>query len=308
MTDQDAPMQPTPKKGSFSSPTCVTAPSAFPLTLDIASPIRVQSSPNIPTSPINRAPDGECSDASLPQPGLDADSSNRDACNDSSGTSFNKSTILNSLGYISESQPRLGCMSAQIWEESDEEIAQLEHHIDRDNLQLLYIMYRQRRTLFLLPCRAMVYQDGQQVARLADHWQIKLPMATTSLQYEANGASAPLSASALQKSLPSAFLCNVCLTAIAETESIARYLPLPSQHWEELIDAWMCHSDQEINQGMIDTQKQLDEHRGLQRGQGRVSDAMVVLHPSHLAKDAAVKNDVNHVSSELCRPIIPGLA
>jgi hypothetical protein len=316
MADQDAPMRTTPNKRSFPSPTSAAAQGVFPLALGIASPVRLDCSSSIPSSPINRASDGECADASLSHLGQDADSSNRDVCIDSSVTSLNKSDARHPLCYISESQPRLGSISAQLWDNSSldgDATFPLEHRLDGDNSQMLIILYHQARTSYLLPCQAMAHQEGQSVIRTLDHWQIKVQMAT-SLQREPNGASVPLSSSILQKQLPSAFLCNVCLSVVAETDTITRYLPLPSQHWEELIDAWMCHSDQEINQGMIDTQKKLDEHRGLQRGQGRVSDAVVVLHPSHLAKGAAVKNDSANVSvdssldsPDLIRRLAPSL-
>lgn len=33
------------------------------------------------------------------------------------------------------------------------------------------------------------------------------------------------------------------------------YKDLPSEHWQELVDAWMCHSDQKLHEGVIENAK-----------------------------------------------------
>ncbi|KDN43327.1 hypothetical protein K437DRAFT_274936 [Tilletiaria anomala UBC 951] len=41
--------------------------------------------------------------------------------------------------------------------------------------------------------------------------------------------------------------CKSCATTITSFTDACRCLPLPSEGWEELVDAWMCHDDQLLN-------------------------------------------------------------
>jgi len=36
---------------------------------------------------------------------------------------------------------------------------------------------------------------------------------------------------------------------------------LPSDHWEELVDAWMCHGDQRLNVSVTKGQRDFDAYR-----------------------------------------------
>ncbi|GAA5977640.1 hypothetical protein JCM11641_006885 [Rhodosporidiobolus odoratus] len=61
----------------------------------------------------------------------------------------------------------------------------------------------------------------------------------------------PLSTDDLRNTMPTSFACSTCDTQLADTSSIARYNALPSEHWAELLDAWMCHQDQELSADLI---------------------------------------------------------
>lgn len=189
------------------------------------------------------------------------------------------------LSYIAESQAQLGFVSVSLWMVMTPASDILSYQVDINNFQVLLVSHDGVSHSVALPCQVVEGQEGS-VARLQDHWQVKLQMEETLARargvMHARQAAAPLSASTLQDMRPSQFVCDSCLQTVAETRSITQYLPLPSQHWEELIDAWMCHTDQELSQGMIDTQKRLDEHRGLQAEQARVADSFIVIHPSQL--------------------------
>jgi hypothetical protein len=303
MSGQDAPLRPLSARRLVSSPSSATFPSS-PLYSKPSSPNRPRGAhthafTRLPSSPINRTSDGECAGPLISASDAKANSSNRGVCIDNDVIASKDIIKSGPLRYISESQPRLGIISTQFWHTSiglDDASMNLDYFIDQEHPQVLNIVHNQATKSYILPSPGLVSQDRQTVLKSQDHWQIKLQMAAT-LQRDSNEVPAPLSASSLQKDLPSGFLCNVCLKSVAYTKTITQYLPLPSQHWEELIDAWMCHSSQEINQGMIDTQKKLDEHRGLHQDQGRVSDAGIVFHASHLADGATFKEDTSSVSS-----------
>ncbi|GAA6062829.1 hypothetical protein JCM10212_002467 [Sporobolomyces blumeae] len=61
----------------------------------------------------------------------------------------------------------------------------------------------------------------------------------------------PLSTTELRQSMPVSFACAVCHTDLVDSASITRYNALPSEHWAELLDAWMCHPDQTLSQDLI---------------------------------------------------------
>lgn len=296
MANQDAPLRPLSAK-RFTSPPSSATTQAFSLASHTATPAQLYSASHIPSSPLHRTSDGECATSAVSY--SNADSSNRDVCIDYGMISTKESNKIQSLRYVSESQPRLGSISVQCWKvstEMDDSTMSLQYRICEDNPQVLTLVSNQATSSYLLPSPAMVTQDAQSAVRLQDHWQVKLQMAA-SIQRNAQEAPTPLSARILQKDLPTGFACNVCLKLVAETSTITQYRSLPSQHWEELVDAWMCHPTQEINQGMIDTQKKLDEHRGLQQDQVRVSDAGIIIHASHVATNAIVKEETSCVST-----------
>ncbi|GAA5966092.1 hypothetical protein JCM3765_002602 [Sporobolomyces pararoseus] len=61
----------------------------------------------------------------------------------------------------------------------------------------------------------------------------------------------PLSTSELRESMPVSFVCSNCHTELVDSSKIARYNALPSEHWAELLDAWMCHPDQTLSQDLV---------------------------------------------------------
>ncbi|KAJ7640786.1 HECT-like ubiquitin-conjugating enzyme-binding-domain-containing protein [Mycena polygramma] len=79
------------------------------------------------------------------------------------------------------------------------------------------------------------------------HYEIKLTTLPT------NGAAAEtystplLDATQLSTANPSTFICASCSLPLVQSSKIRVYNDLPSDHWEELVDAWMCHTDQKLN-------------------------------------------------------------
>jgi hypothetical protein len=56
-----------------------------------------------------------------------------------------------------------------------------------------------------------------------------------------------LGAPRLQSASPTSFTCASCSLPLVQASKITDYRDLPSEHWAELVDAWMCHSDQKLN-------------------------------------------------------------
>ncbi|PFH48710.1 hypothetical protein AMATHDRAFT_76589 [Amanita thiersii Skay4041] len=81
------------------------------------------------------------------------------------------------------------------------------------------------------------------------HFQIKFPSVPSSQPLESsNEHHLPLlDASQLMASTPSSFICASCSLPVVHSSNISNYSDLPSEHWEELVDAWMCHTDQKLH-------------------------------------------------------------
>ncbi|GAA5837062.1 hypothetical protein JCM5353_002481 [Sporobolomyces roseus] len=61
----------------------------------------------------------------------------------------------------------------------------------------------------------------------------------------------PLSTTELRQTMPVSFACAYCHAELVDSSAIARYNALPSEHWAELLDAWMCHPDQTLSKDLI---------------------------------------------------------
>jgi hypothetical protein len=81
------------------------------------------------------------------------------------------------------------------------------------------------------------------------HFELKLSTPS------AHGSIVPISeplplldASQLSASSPTSFICASCSLPLVQSSKIRSYMDLPSEHWEELVDAWMCHTDQSLHE------------------------------------------------------------
>lgn len=59
-----------------------------------------------------------------------------------------------------------------------------------------------------------------------------------------------LSASDLRRLQPSSLCCSSCDRELGETPSNGQYKDLPSEHWAEMMEIWMCHSDPGFTAGI----------------------------------------------------------
>ncbi|PPQ72374.1 hypothetical protein CVT24_002074 [Panaeolus cyanescens] len=85
----------------------------------------------------------------------------------------------------------------------------------------------------------------KEVRTQSTHYEIKLTTQPTS-QHETT--SPPLlDATQLESLKPTSFLCSSCSLPLIQASKVHMYKDLPSEHWEELVEAWMCHSDQKLH-------------------------------------------------------------
>lgn len=89
------------------------------------------------------------------------------------------------------------------------------------------------------------------------HYEIKLPTAQPSENLTpvpaGEDSSTPLlDASQLSILNPVSFVCASCSLPLIQSAKVNCYRDLPSEHWKELVEAWMCHSDQKLNDHVTD--------------------------------------------------------
>jgi len=100
-----------------------------------------------------------------------------------------------------------------------------------------------------LPGRVL---PGKKPVRLQNsYFEIKLPtLLSSELPFPDDGAPL-LNASQLMSCQPSTFACTSCSLPVIQSSGIVDYRDLPSEHWQELIDAWMCHPDQKLHEQVV---------------------------------------------------------
>ncbi|CEQ39153.1 SPOSA6832_00629 [Sporobolomyces salmonicolor] len=102
-----------------------------------------------------------------------------------------------------------------------------------------------------LPCRVVPQQAN--VTSQGPYHEVKLIIINPSQTMNRADLEVhvPLSTSELRETMPVSFVCATCDAELIDTSTITRYNALPSEHWAELLDAWMCHQDQTLSDDLI---------------------------------------------------------
>ena len=81
------------------------------------------------------------------------------------------------------------------------------------------------------------------------HLEMKIPAPRTAFPPSRDSESPSLlDAAHLTTMSPTSFLCSSCtLPLIHPAIDTLTYTDLPSEHWAELVESWMCHSDQKLS-------------------------------------------------------------
>jgi ubiquitin-protein ligase E3 D len=82
------------------------------------------------------------------------------------------------------------------------------------------------------------------------HFQIKLPVVPCAGPDadDVAGGDMELDATYFQNIHPTSFICSSCSLPLVQATKLQKYRDLPSEHWAELVDAWMCHADQKLHE------------------------------------------------------------
>lgn len=103
----------------------------------------------------------------------------------------------------------------------------------------------------ILPARVL---PGKQEVRVqSTHYEIKLTTIGPRPSADAPVEDPPplLDAAQLAAARPSSFICASCSLILVQATKVNEYRDLPSEHWQELVDAWMCHSDQKLHDQVV---------------------------------------------------------
>ena len=102
------------------------------------------------------------------------------------------------------------------------------------------------RTSAPQPLPGRVFPGKKQVGMQNGYFEIKLST-LPSPDFPLPDDSPLLDASQLMSSSPSSFICASCSLPVIHSSDIVDYKDLPSEHWQELVEAWMCHADQKLH-------------------------------------------------------------
>ncbi|THV01863.1 hypothetical protein K435DRAFT_817938 [Dendrothele bispora CBS 962.96] len=131
----------------------------------------------------------------------------------------------------------------------------------------------------ILPGR--VAPGKKEIRVQSGHFEIKLPTLPSNSDPFAE-PSPLLDATQLTTTTPTSFICASCSLPLIHSSKVHRYNDLPSEHWEELVDAWMCHSSQKLNEEIA---KRGRKGFWPDPGQALVGGSYILFEESAMAKD-----------------------
>ena len=106
----------------------------------------------------------------------------------------------------------------------------------------------------MLPARTTPGKKEIQVQ--SGHYEIRLTTLPSSSSSDTSESLTPLlDVSHLSSMNLTSFICASCSLPLIQSSKIDHYRDLPSEHWEELVEAWMCHTDQSLHEQVVKTGK-----------------------------------------------------
>jgi len=173
-------------------------------------------------------------------------------------------------------------------------------HSHADNTERFLILSGVKATL-PSPLPARVSPGKPTVKVQSGHFELKLPTVGAP-ELPSPSAVDMYDATALSKSIPTTFICSSCSLPLVQSTKVKEYKDLPSEHWQELVDAWMCHSDQRLHEEVMENAK-----RGFwpKSGEALVGGSYIVFEDSGVVKAHIRRLEAREVSFMLELPNIP---
>ncbi|KAG0696114.1 HECT-like ubiquitin-conjugating enzyme-binding-domain-containing protein [Suillus ampliporus] len=81
------------------------------------------------------------------------------------------------------------------------------------------------------------------------HYELKIgiPSSRAARSSSPDEPTPLMSAEQLLSLKPTSWSCMSCSLPLVHSLKLTKYRDLPSEHWEELVDSWMCHADQTLH-------------------------------------------------------------
>ena len=161
--------------------------------------------------------------------------------------------MVGELEYIAQEHRNLGTLTIRAWDRTHRGAGWVAAHLEPDYLTLRHVSTGLRCRL-ALPCRIAINNNDNPSLPAptlhADHVEFKLQTADASLLTRPRPDLefvAPWSATDLKRHRPQAFVCDACDAQLVVIPPAVQFTALPSEHWAELFDSWMCHPDQHLH-------------------------------------------------------------
>lgn len=195
-----------------------------------------------------------------------------------------ETTSQKSLSYVAESQAQLGLVSLCLTLNSErlnseQDDARSGRYWVSSDFQVSIELVGSAETIHArMPCQIDAQQSGLlPIAPTADHIPLRLRCAGDSPAPSTTGGlpSSYLSCDHIRRVAPDHLCCAHCAAPLIKSHEAPRYQAMPSEHWEELIDSWMCHADQLLNASVTRGKEGLEDSKQLKDDEVRVSDTSV---------------------------------
>lgn len=98
----------------------------------------------------------------------------------------------------------------------------------------------------LLSLPAPVPPGLKEVRVVGQYYEVKLPVTAPSPSLF-DAPTTLMDATQLSSTSPTNFVCASCSLPLVHASRLREFRDLPSEHWAELVDAWMCHTDQRLH-------------------------------------------------------------
>lgn len=171
------------------------------------------------------------------------------------GIKVNNELDLANLSYIAEHQENLNAVQVMIHGVgiSAQTDMILETDSDKSDQAILFSKTSPITQLRVtLPTPAI---PRQSVSLLLQNFHLEARVASIPTGSSASASlntviTQALSASELRQLQPRSLCCGVCDREVADLPSNTSYKDLPSEHWAEMLEIWMCHSDPGFTAGI----------------------------------------------------------
>lgn len=169
------------------------------------------------------------------------------------GLKINNEPDVADLSYVAEHQENLNVIQVMVHGAGVSAQSDLSIETDEQASDLATLVSKTSTSRITLPTAAVAGQTVPLVLHNL-HLEAKLASIPTSLSAPVSSLNTvitqALSASDLRRLQPKSLCCSSCDREIAELPPTGAYKDLPSEHWAEMLEVWMCHSDPGFTAGI----------------------------------------------------------